>query len=437
MLFPNDNVLIGVSGGADSVFLALALIHIKKRLNISLGVAHINHGIRGNEADKDQIFVENFCKNHSVPYFTTNLNIPLIAKQNKLSEETAGRHERYKFFEQICQKHGYNKIAVAHNMNDSVETMIFNIVRGSGLKGMCGIQPVNDKIIRPIIEISRSEIENYLSKNNISYCTDTTNFCDIYTRNKIRNKIIPLMQEINPTVIQTIYSNLQNINDDNSFIDDFADSTDCISVADNNVIIDKKVFNKLKLPIKKRIIFKAFALINSNCNNIESKHIDILTKEISTGKILNMPNNITVESCRNELVFSYAKPPRNITFSFKVDLNESIIKNEYFSCKFEIIDPVSCYDENCLYVDAEKLLKKRLVIRNRKDGDRIKPYGMTGTKKLKQLMSELEIKASSRSLVPLLCADEEIVAVIPYRISDDYKINDNTKSILKIQMIKE
>jgi len=442
MLSDSDSVLIGVSGGADSIFLTMALLQIKSILNLSLGVAHINHGIRGDDADADQEYVRLFCDEYSLPYHTITLDIPNLAKEYNISEETAGRHERYNFFEKICKKYGYNKIAVAHNMNDSVETMLINLIRGSGLKGLRGIQPVNGNVIRPIIEVSRDEIEKYLHSEDIKYCTDITNYSDVYTRNKVRNKIIPLMQEINPTLIQTVFSNFDNLNDDYHFIESYADQTSCISLTNNDVVITKSEFDKYDKTIKKRIIFKALQMLHGNCNNIEAKHINILTNDISAGKIINIPNGISVEATHDKLVFSKNIIPKNIRFCYDVKLGNCVIENEYFFIKFDIIDNdgnyANQYNAESLYVDADKLYhKKQMVVRSRSEGDRIRLLGMTGTKKIKQLMSELHIQATHRNLVPILCADNEVVAVVPYRISEDYKVTESTKKILKIQMLKE
>ena len=193
MIEKGDKILVGFSGGADSLFLVLLLIELKKIIDFELYAAHLNHGIRGNEATRDENFVFEFCKTNNVKLFTKHINIPEISRIQKISEETAGRNERYKFFNNICKKNGFNKIAVAHNMNDSVETVIHNMIRGASLKGLSGIKPVNGNVIRPIIEISRDEIENYLFTNNYSFCTDSTNLANIYTRNKIRNVILKEM----------------------------------------------------------------------------------------------------------------------------------------------------------------------------------------------------------------------------------------------------
>jgi len=201
MINEGDRILVGFSGGADSLFLIHSLIELKKRINIEIYASHVNHGIRGDEAKKDENFVREYCLKHNILLYNKNVDIPEISEKNKISEETAGRNERYKFFKEVCQKNNINKIAVAHNMNDSVETVIHNMIRGASLNGLCGIKPVYKNIIRPIIEVTRQEIELYLKENDLTYCTDSTNACDIYTRNKIRNNILKCMSEINPSVV--------------------------------------------------------------------------------------------------------------------------------------------------------------------------------------------------------------------------------------------
>ena len=190
MLNNNDNVVVGVSGGADSTALLYSLISLREIYNINIVCAHLNHGIRGDEAARDERYVRELSQKLNINFFCKHVDIPLIAKQKKQSEELTGREERYKFFNEILNKLGGGKIAVAHNKNDFVETVLIKLTRGASLNGLKGISPVNAAIIRPLIEIERNKIELYLDKNNIKYMTDSTNDKDIYTRNLIRNNVI-------------------------------------------------------------------------------------------------------------------------------------------------------------------------------------------------------------------------------------------------------
>ena len=175
LLNNGDSVLVGLSGGADSVCLTHALWSLKDEFDIKLYTAHINHGIRGEEAKRDELFAENFSKKLGIECFVLNADIPQIAKDTNVSEETAGRNVRYNFFNKLCEKYDINKVATAHNRNDNAETLIMNFMRGSTTNGLCGIPYVRGNIIRPILNVSRDEIEKYCSDNGLEYMTDSTN----------------------------------------------------------------------------------------------------------------------------------------------------------------------------------------------------------------------------------------------------------------------
>lgn len=436
MIASGDSVLVGLSGGADSVMLLTVLINLKSRIGFSISAAHVNHGIRGADAQNDQDFCRNLCKSYDVPYYTVNFDIPTFAKTQKISEENAGRIKRYEYFNSLCNEKGFNKIAVAHNMNDSVETVIINLIRGCSLNGLCGIRPVNDNIIRPIFNISRDEIEAYLEENKICYCTDMTNFSNAYTRNRVRNEILKSMSEINPSVAKTIFTNLKAINDENDYINNECERIGCVYEYKNDIVIDKTVFTNQHPAIKRRLIYEAFRKLIGDCKDIEGKHADILLGQLKSGSSYDMPRGVTVDIAFDKIIFT--KSQKSYTnFLYKISPGDELTFSDGTICRFELVDKADFGVYNTLYVDYEKFSNKDLTIRSRKEGDKISLYGMNGTKKLKQLFSELKIPLSQRNNVPLLCDGDIIAAVVPYRINDKYKVTDNTKTILRIHMIKE
>ena len=201
-----DHCVCGVSGGADSVSLLTILARYRKMLGITLHVVHINHMIRGKEADSDQTYVEDLCSGYGIECISRNIDVVSMAVDMGLTVEEAGRRARYDTFEQIrslYESEG-SVIAVAHNQNDVAETVIFNMARGTGLGGMKGITPVRNNVVRPILCCAREEIEDYLSRNNIPYCTDSTNNEDDYTRNKIRHKVLPVLMDVNEQAVSHI-----------------------------------------------------------------------------------------------------------------------------------------------------------------------------------------------------------------------------------------
>lgn len=195
MIEKGDRIVIGVSGGADSVCLLMALCSLQEKLGFQVLICHVNHELRGEEAAQDEAYVEMLCHKMQVPFFAFHENVELIAKKRKESLEEAGRYVRRQAFEQLCKEQGGTKIATAHHSNDNAETMLLNMARGTGLRGLCGIRPVYGKWIRPLLELSREEIEQWLKDCDIRYCVDETNQEDEYTRNRIRHHVIPTLEE--------------------------------------------------------------------------------------------------------------------------------------------------------------------------------------------------------------------------------------------------
>lgn len=436
MINEGDRILVGFSGGADSLFLMHSLIKIKKLINFELYCAHLNHGIRGEEAKRDENFVKEYCLNNDVILFTKTVDIPAISHENKISDETAGRNERYKFFNEICENNNINKVAVAHNMNDSVETVIHNMVRGASLNGLCGIKPMHENIIRPIIEVTRQEIESYLNCNGINYCIDSTNACDIYTRNKIRNKIIKDMAQINPSVIRTVFSNCINLRNDDSFIGEYAKSLNCLSSDGENVTIDKNIFDKQHISIKSRIIMQAFEKLKGSCEGVSAHHIDIINSASDSGRVYNMPGGVNVIISFDKIVFMN-ELKSNIHFEYNYRIGEKLefLPGMFLNSSF--CDKCNIDDKNALYVDADLLNNDILKIRNKIDGDKFIPYGMNLSKKIKKYFTELKIPAYKRNEVPLILDGEQVVCIVPYRISDLYKVTNKTKNIIKFEITKE
>ena len=213
-------IVVGVSGGADSICLATIL----KNLGYNIVVVHINHNLRGDEAKYDEEFVREFAYKNNLPFELLSADVKNISIKEKISLEMAGRNIRYDFFENLSQKYHTNYIAVAHNKNDNAETILINIIRGASLNGQKGMMPINNKIYRPLLDVTRTQIEEYLSEFSIKYVDDSTNFEDIYTRNIIRNNIIRTVEKINPSFINTLTFNSHLISDDNDFINICADN---------------------------------------------------------------------------------------------------------------------------------------------------------------------------------------------------------------------
>ena len=220
MIKKGDSVIVALSGGADSMALAFFLNSVKDEYGITLSAAHVNHGIRGAVADADEAFVKKFCENNGIALHILHVDVPKIASETGETHEECGRRIRYEFFESIDEA---SLIATAHNLNDNAETLLFRIARGTGLKGICSIPPVRGRIIRPLIECSREEIERYCNDNKISYVTDETNLSDEYTRNYIRHEILPLFEKINPSFLASADRLIDTVREDEAFLSEQAD----------------------------------------------------------------------------------------------------------------------------------------------------------------------------------------------------------------------
>lgn len=308
-----DKIVIGVSGGSDSITLLYLLNKYKEKFKIKLYVCHINHKIR-EDSTIDEQYVENMCEKMNVPFYKKRVQVEQIAKENKMGTEEAGRIIRYEFFKEIAKKENANKIAIAHNMNDNAETMLLNLIRGTGLLGLEGITPKENNIIRPLINSKKTDINNFCKENNIEYKIDSTNKQNIYRRNIIRNEVIPKLEEINPNIVETLSRTSKIIKQNNTFIKETTKSeykkiAHIISNEEKTHIeINLKEFNLLSENIKQNLILKAIEEIQGNTKNVEKSNIDeviqiakrnvggkytIINKnvkaEIKKGKILILP----------------------------------------------------------------------------------------------------------------------------------------------------
>lgn len=303
----DDTIIIGVSGGPDSMCLLDILYCLKNTLSINIAVAHINHMIR-EEADKETEYVKNYCKEKDIPCYIKKVDVINLAKEQKLGTEEMGRKIRYDFFEEVAKKLGANKIATAHNANDNAETVLMNLMRGSGISGLKGIEIKRKSqdvtYIRPIKECERSEIEEYCKENKLNPQIDKSNFENIYTRNKIRNELIPYLQkEFNPSIIQGL-NRLSELatEEDEYFKKIIAEVYETIKIGENEeeIILDLKLFNNLDKVIKQRILLYTINKVIGTTQGIGKIHIEDL-----------------IELCQNNIGNKYLTPNKKIKIFIK------------------------------------------------------------------------------------------------------------------------
>lgn len=308
-----DKIVLGVSGGPDSIAMLDILRQIKDEMNFEMYVAHINHNIRGKEADADEEYVKKYCEKYNIKCFSKKIDVPTIAQDKKIGTEEAGREVRYNYFEEVLIETKSNKIAIAHNKNDKVETIIMHILRGSGISGLKGIEPKRDeKYIRPLIECDRTEIEKYCEDNKLNPRIDKTNFENEYTRNKIRNIVIPyIKQEFNPNIIETITRLSDVIASEDRYIEDTSIveyKKICILESTDKIELKLKEFNKLDKVIQNRIILLSVRKIFGSTQGIEKVNLEDIIK-----------------LCNNNIGNKFLKPNKNLKVLIK-DKKINLIK---------------------------------------------------------------------------------------------------------------
>ena len=308
-----DKIVLGVSGGPDSIAMLDILRQIKDEMNFEMYVAHINHNIRGKEADADEEYVKKYCEKYNIKCFSKKIDVLTIAQDKKIGTEEAGREVRYNYFEEVLIETKSNKIAIAHNKNDKVETIIMHILRGSGISGLKGIEPKRDeKYIRPLIECDRTEIEKYCEDNKLNPRIDKTNFENEYTRNKIRNIVIPyIKQEFNPNIIETITRLSDVIASEDRYIEDTSIveyKKICILESTDKIELKLKEFNKLDKVIQNRIILLSVRKIFGSAQGIEKVNLEDIIK-----------------LCNNNIGNKFLKPNKNLKVLIK-DKKINLIK---------------------------------------------------------------------------------------------------------------
>lgn len=440
-----DGIVVGLSGGPDSVCLLYLLISIREKIGINIAAAHLNHMLRGKAADEDEEFAKRLCEKLNIEFFSKKVDINKYSKEHSLSSEAAGRKVRYEFFNDVMKKLNYNKIATAHNANDQAETVLMRMMRGAGLEGLCGI-PVNreNKYIRPILFLKREEIENYCKEKGVKPRIDATNLERIYSRNKVRLDILPYMKEnFNQDVIEAINRMSILLQEDNKFIDKEVNKifNDKCKIFNKSVTINKEVF-LLEEAVIKRVIRKSIEYVSGNKYDVELKHIEDVEKiqKHGTGKRINLPNNLIAINVYGDIKIKYEQEVNsnnNVRIITKSELMDNVIVFNDFRMEFKVIDNNENinYNKNSFikYFNFDKI-NKGITIRYRKNGDRIIPIGLNGSKKVKDIFIDMKIPKEDRDSIPILEFDNNISWIVGIKQSDLYKIRKDTKKVLKISI---
>lgn len=422
-----DRVILAVSGGRDSMYLFYNMIELSKLLNLKLVVCHFNHMVR-KDATRDEDFVRKLCLKNNIEFHSKAYSMDEFAKENNISSEEAGRALRYSFFREVSKG---DLILTAHNANDQAETLLFRIFRGTGISGLVGIKKLNNDLYRPMLSIARDKIDDYLQENNLEYVDDYTNFKPIYSRNKIRLEVIPYLKEnFNENIIETINRLSENAKDESDFLESEIDRKYDDVYEDGYLVISKLKNNHkiIVLEIIKRYLnelFKNEELVNrKNLLNI----YELLNK--NSGTSLDIYKDIVVRVSYDKLICERKKTYKK--------LEKRVLKlgqNYTDYGKILITRGVKKFTNNfSISIDEDKI-KGKLFIRNRMSGDKFKPLGMNGTKKLKDIFIDKKIDRNKRDLIPIICDEKSIIWIVGIGISEDYKIDNNTKNILNLEAV--
>jgi tRNA(Ile)-lysidine synthase len=448
LIAPGDKVLVGVSGGADSIALLHVLHWFSRIQNYSLIVVHINHMARGKDSDADAGFVESVAEKLKLPFYLKKIDVGIERLQLKTSFQDAARIIRYQFFEETLQATGGNKIALGHSADDQVETILMNIVRGTGLKGLTGIPQVRGYIIRPFLKIHRNDLEIYLEEKDISFRDDSSNSDKKYLRNRIRHELIPHLETYNPNVKKCLQEMSGIAREEDSLLsqmvrDIFNQKSRFLEGNEKNIVWGIDDFQSYPSALRQRLVREIFCRITGNMQAITAHHVQQVINLFNSpkpGKILNIPRRVTVTCsydsvlflkviggiCENEpLVTSIAVPGITELLEGNIQMQTQIFVDKR---DFSSLD-----SGRQAFLD---LGETGLVIKARffRAGDRFCPLGMTGNKKLKSFFIDRKVPRRMRSQIPILTnANDDIIWVYGQRISQHYRVTDKTEKVLFIE----
>lgn len=415
-------VLLAVSGGIDS----MVLVDLFRESNLNFSIAHCNFNLRNEESDLDQKFVQDYCTAHSIPYFTTSFDTKAFAKDFKLSTQIAARKLRYQYFYELTASENFDFVATAHHLDDSIETFLINLSRGTGIDGLTGIPLENDKIIRPLLNFSRSEIENYAGDNKVIWREDASNATDYYLRNKIRHHLTPILREINPSFSNSFQQTLENLQQAKSLIDDAS------RIVYKKVVVDEMDYKKINIEELKQLPnFKAYLYQWLQPLGFTAWQDIYNLADAETGKQIFSEKYQLLKN-RNFLII--APKSKGIDFELRINRGTSEV-NFHIKLLFCKISKPFYSTNKTIFVDDEKL-SYPLTLRRWKTGDIIYPLGMNGkSKKVSKLFKDEKLSRIEKENAWLLCSGTDIVWIVGIRADERFKINNTTNNILQIDLI--
>ena len=437
MFSPGDKVLVAVSGGPDSVVLLHALHTHSSELGISLHVAHFNHGIRGEQSNADEECVRNLAQTYSLPIFVGRANVPALRTQLRVGTEEAARIARLSFLQKTAAEIGASKIALGHTADDRAESVLLNIIRGCGIDGLGSIRPVNESIVRPLIETTRAEIEAYIAENALTYCIDETNADITYTRNRVRHELIPLLERDYNSSIKSALIRLAQIAVSQS---KFVDSATQSALAECRRADGLDVRKLLALPeaLLQHVIRSEIAGVKGDLQDVTFEQVNGIEQALRSGGdfTITLPTG-TMDAVRRGFVF-------------RVQVREEIPSIEPFECDLAVpgvteIPNIQLMIESEIMerpspvklpaneaVIAVEAVVGKLRVRNVRPGDRITPFGMLGCKKLQDIFVDKKISRADRARAAVVTDDEKILWVVGFVASELGKVTERTQRAIRL-----
>ncbi len=470
--FFKGKVLLAVSGGVDSM--VMANLFFKNSLNFA--IAHVNFSLRSTDSDEDQLFVKKWAEDRGIEFYTVKYNTKEFSLKKKISVEMAARQLRYNWFLELSKEYGFKYIALAHNANDNAETLILNLVRGTGLEGLCGIKSLSDLVsnehqvtlVRPLLFAERSDIERFAKINNINYRVDKTNLDSTFKRNKIRNEIIPLLAQLNPSIIKTLNENIVHLDEANSFNNSAVDeifkrivlerdsllNNDYISLKnrfledsiDFNSLMNVSRYDKIQKYLLSKILYDRYHFSYSiSASIIESlyKSIDYSKLYISENYIASV-NNRRIDIFKKEIL-SFIKELESERCTFSID--ESFTEKQFLfggykflfrlfsdNYKIEELQNTNTLETKKLYLDYDKVVNKEIIIRSLKEGDKFSPFGMKGKKSVVDFLATKKIPAILKRAIPVIELNQDIISIPGIEISNKYRVKKENSKIIELSI---
>lgn len=422
-----DRVLIGLSGGADSVCLLTVLNELRERLHFELGAMHINHGLR-KEAGEDEAYSKELCEKYGISFYSERIDVVTYADNRGLSTEEAGRILRYEAFDKCMIINGYNKLATAHHANDLAETMLLFLARGTGIKGLNPIKYKNGIVIRPLLSVSKQDILAFLEEEGIKHCEDLTNSDNDYTRNYIRNEIIPRLEEVNDKAVDHMVRTADIVSEAYDIIEDELNRLEETYIRRENneytVCLETKL---LKPYMFKSLIHRAIAKAAQAEKDITAAHIEAVASlmDKQVGKMVDLPYNLKARREYDGILIKSAD-------SYGVYSNEHAIT--YKTRAFIRQDGLNIPEKEYTKWFDYDIIKDTFIIRPVDDNDEITVLKNGGTKKVKELFKDLKVPIDKRKSYMCVAQGNHVYWIIGLRMGEDAKITENTKTILEIDI---